>query len=224
MYGIYIVIGTYKNEKYTNAPTKKYVSIRITGGVLALITGVLGLWAGNRGVAISIAVLGSFSLIVAVIGSVVDGIAASVFGQLKACVNLGTEEIYGDASDVNIAAGALCANLYIYDYADTSCLCVDGGLSSGCYFYELANPSDTCDIILTSYVDNLSASTAFAALVAVLSLVISIIACVNSCSKTASRVQDDKVLRQVPVPIVVISQAQDTNQKSLATVSIATAA
>lgn len=192
----------------------------VTGGVLAIIVGVLGLWAANRGVTISITVLGSFAVIVAVIGTIVDGIAAAVIGDLASCLDIKSGEVYGDTDVIYAAAISGCLSSYYYNPNELSCICVDRSISS-CYDYELADPNGTCEIIFTSYITNLKASTAFGAIVTILSFVISVIACVDGCSTASSQVHDGSVVLQ-QVPTIVI--AQDIHQKPQAAVVYATAA
>ena len=93
-----------------------------------------------------------------IIGSVIDGFAANVIGELSACVDGSGTEFFGQQNDFKLAAS--CFTSFSEDNHD--CYCVTGN-SSKCYFFD-GQFSDSCQFIVSGYPSTVTA--AFAADVA----------------------------------------------------------
>jgi len=161
------------------------------GGILGALAGIFGIVAVPHGMIISAIVFGSFALVVAAVGSAVDGIAYLVFKSETSCADTslvkgtydyyngwtltsGTAGLYGDY-EANGAVLLTCA------LANTGyqCVCTDGVTFCGLYDMTSGN---TCGDILTVYTPLLQASTGLNAVISILAFIVSVIGCAAACN------------------------------------------
>lgn len=126
------------------------------------------------------------SIILAVVGSIVDGIGADFMIIEQGCMNTDTGDLYGTSSGKEkallcvISADYSNDNYNNYGSRSSQCVCAS---NDACFGYYLASGSD-CGLILTYYYSLLAASTAILAIIAAFSLLYSIFTCVAICSRS----------------------------------------
>lgn len=157
-------------------------------GVLALVAAVLSIIAANKGLVVAAIVVASFATIIGIVGSSVDGIAATIINSLVSCG--GPSGYFGIQDGQELikngcyGSDSMTANeCYCVDQTDIDRSLTDDDLwdTLSCYKYTLANSADTCDVMLNAYPRTLSASCAFCVFVTVLCFCISIIGCAEQC-------------------------------------------
>lgn len=139
-----------------------------------------------------------FAIIIAIAGTIGDGVAASYIALETGCINTQTGDSYGTDEGKNQAA--VCYYYDFYGWFDSQCVCAD---DDHCYNYDLAS-GDDCGSILTTYESLLSASTAFLAILVVLSFVYSIFTCIacGGCTSSAAPPPPPPAAAP-PAPVVV---------------------
>jgi len=169
------------------------------GAILTVIAGLLAVFSSNRGVVTGTCIVGSIGIVIAIIAAIVDGIASAVFKDFTACCN-------GDNVCSGSSSGKPYALACISNYdnrASSQCYCTDG--SSGdtswtCWNYELSSGTD-CNKILTTYTDELSASTAFLSFGAITLLILSVTTCSALCCAKPTSVNNPVGV----APVIVVS-------------------
>lgn len=149
------------------------------GGLLPFIGAILALIGANRGYIVGACVLASLGIVMAIAAAITDSIASGIVNSLDTCAlsNNGVPtKFYGSKS------GDAAINAYYCAYGESSGKCYCNNGDSTCYIYELADDSNDCDYVLTTYGSNLSASAAFCWLVFISSLVFAIFTCVSVCA------------------------------------------
>ena len=114
-----------------------------------------------------------FGIIIGIVASIVDGISSNFFHSIEGCYNPNNQKFYG-SSDAGVCSIFTYSSLFGY-----SCFCNSGGI---CYEYDLKSGND-CGLIMTTYADMLSASTAFCVMCTLTLFAYSILTCTSVCCK-----------------------------------------
>lgn len=164
-------------------------------GVTTFATGIIAMYSYAHWSVVTGCVFSILGLIIAVVGAIVDGIAAGVFNRETACGSTKTGQMWGSSGGKNDVA--ICALGYaqsgtghnaIFDdqnffsanddfHWKYDCVCTD---DTFCYEYNLGT-AHNCGDILTTYTYLLCVSTALCVILSVTCLVYSIFACVSCC-------------------------------------------
>ncbi len=116
--------------------------------------------------------------ILALSATLADGIGGIIIRALEGCANIETGKTYGN--DVAAAYSAICS----LDETSSNCICTQQtsvtSSSVTCFLYDLAS-GDDCGVMLSTYPQQLDASTALLTIITVTIFVYSIFTCIACC-------------------------------------------
>ena len=158
--------------------------------ILTVAAGIFAVAASKKGFVVTACVFASLSVVITLVGSIVDGISAQIFQSLTACSYTDPEtsyiSFYGHKGDYS-AASECSEKESIFDPIN-ACSCVDSG--AFCMKYALSDiakgSSQNCGNILSTYSNVLSASTAFCVFCLLAVFFVSILTCTLLCCPSRS--------------------------------------
>lgn len=156
-----------------------------------------------------VCITGSIGIVLAVIAAVVDGISAAVFHDFTGCCN-GDHTCWG--TNAGKAVAYACVGNYYYSGDASKCYCTDATTDSSsytCWDYTLSSGTD-CNKVLTTYADELSASTAFLSFGAICLLILSVTTCAALCCAKPTTVNTTPNPSATAPPVVVVSPIGST--------------
>jgi len=156
--------------------------------VITIPAALLALHPIKKSIVTSVCVLTSIGCVVGLIGSIVDGIGASIVSNLKTCYTK-SGKVYGDTNNFY---AAICSINYL-QYHDI--VCTD---NTSCLFYDGRSNGD--DIMIT-YKGLLQAAVAFNVIITIVVFILSIFSCVNLCNCCTNQCGDSDAVPTVDVPM-----------------------
>ena len=134
------------------------------------------------------------SIIVLIVGVILDGIWSGVTESLDTCYDQEKGEFYGSSTYQIFALSCASGN-------SQTCLCVNSGNSDTCYLFDLES-ADNCGEILTTMPALLLTSLIFLLLLLVTMFIYSIFTCMNTCCN-----KRNEAAEQNPKPVPAAAEA-----------------
>jgi hypothetical protein len=145
-----------------------------------------------------VSVLGLLTIVVGIVGAIVDGVTWNVIDHLRACYDPSIDTYYGNSRYFEDISGSCI------DFSSShSCLCVQTGRSHYCFAYDINHESQyDCGDVLDYYNDLLGASTGICVFIIFLGLFYVCMLFTAGCNNI-SRAQQHSYpqnFQQVPLP------------------------
>ena len=161
-------------------------------GLLSIAIGICGIITKNRGGVITIIVLGSIAMLIAVAGAILDSYRLSYFSSLITCVKVegwsSDYDISGATDDTSSSAIDVACSRSFSDYTlpKDRCLCTSSS-NAGCQSFQ-PNSKYTCDDIMLTLPSVLKSSIAICSVIAFCSIVLAAVGCsIVCCNGTAKK-------------------------------------
>ena len=167
-------------------------------GLLSIAIGICGILTKNRGGVITIIILGSIAMLIAIAGAILDSYRLSDLSDLKTCVIVDSSSyensISGATDDTSVSEMTVVCLRSFNDYTvpKDRCLCSTSASDADCLIYQ-PNSKYSCDDIMMTLPSVLKSSIAICSVIAFCSIV-----CCNGTAKkekaTDPEVQPDNIV------------------------------
>ena len=160
-------------------------------GLCPIAIGICGMITKNRGGVIAIIILGSFAMLIAVAGAILDSYRLSELSSLKTCVKVDKKYAYsisGATDDTSVSAvNAACLYRFNdYTVPKDRCLCTSSE-NTNCNIFH-PNSKYACDDVMVTLPSVLKASIAMCSIIAFCSIVLAAVGCsIVCCTGTAKK-------------------------------------